>query len=98
MWATGKLANRDLDRWGRPWGTVHAGLGKAPRKWGRKESISIFELNSGGKRRKIVPYWREGVPGWSSRFRIEKLVALPEARLPHWLEIELRYWLMVERK
>ena len=98
LWNTGKLVKRDVDRWGRPWGRVHAGLGKKPRSWGRREEVCIFHLNSGGTEKMIERFWREGKPGWVARFRFEKLVPLRDDRLPQWLEIELKSWLKVEHK
>ena len=54
---TGKLADRDVDRWGRPWGEIHAFLGKEPRKYGKKDHITVFELGSGGQSKILKPWW-----------------------------------------
>lgn len=98
LWTAGRLVKRDVDRWGRPWGPVHAGLGKKPASWSRREEICVFYLNSGGSEKRIEPYWREGKPDWVTKFRFEKLVPLREERLAHWLEIELRSRLKIEHK
>ncbi|KAI4125670.1 MAG: hypothetical protein LQ347_005285 [Umbilicaria vellea] len=95
---TGKLVKRNVDRWGRPWGSVHAGLGKQPRIWGKREEVCVFSLNSGGSKKTTEPYWREGKPGWVSGFHLDKFVPVGEDRLPQWLEIDLRSWLKVEHK
>lgn len=56
---TGRLTNRDTDRWGRPWSEHHAGLGKEPRKQkhGKQDDITIFDLGCGGERRITKPWW-----------------------------------------
>lgn len=54
---TGRLASRDKDRWGRPWSEHHAGLGKEQRKYGKQDSITIFDLGCGGERKIMKPWW-----------------------------------------
>lgn len=95
---TGKLVKRNVDRWGRPWGPIHAGLGKQPRIWGKREEVCVFGMNSGGSKKTTEPYWKEGKPGWVSRVHFDKFVPAREDRLPQWLDIVLRSWLNVEHK
>ena len=56
---TGRLANRDRDRWGRPWSEHHAGLGKEQRKYkyGKQDDITLFDLGCGGERKITKPWW-----------------------------------------
>lgn len=54
---TGRLASRDKDRWGRPWNEHHAGLGKEQRKYGKQDSITIFDLGCDGGRKITKPWW-----------------------------------------